>query len=182
MNKLKNNKGFTLTELLAATLIMLLVSLGLATGVALSNKQFVVSIRESEAEELYSTLETILTNELRFTNDVVLKNNNEVKSFYSVTYNVKKGETSLLVLDNEDKAVIGDKYGQLALGNSSSNCNRLIGSGNYSYDMGAKANIIYDINKKIFTVTLSIGRNVDTAPIVSHTFNVRPLNDITVRK
>lgn len=176
MNKIKNNNGFTLVELLAATLIMLLVTLGLTTGVALSNKEFVSSIRQSEAQELYSTLSSLITNELRYTNDVVLDGTN-VKTFQSVTYPLKHNKTGLVSL-NEDGDVTTNDYGQLALG-SNGEYNRLIGSASYTNNLGAKCSITYDNNKKLFTVSLDIGI-IGGSSITSKTFNVRAINNIAV--
>ena len=64
MNK---SKGFSLIELLAAILILSLVSGGLVTGVMLSNKQYKSSIRQSEASELYNTISSLLNYELKLT-------------------------------------------------------------------------------------------------------------------
>lgn len=178
MNKLKNNRGMSIGELLVATIIMLLVSVGLVTGVTLSSKQFVQSLRQSEAEELYSTLSTLITNELRYTNSLTLKNNNEVDTLFSVTYALKSKKTSLVTLDeNGDELSYG--YGQLAFGNDGE-YNRLVGSASYtSYNLGANAKIAYDKDKNLFTVNLDIGI-IDGDSIVSHSFDVRSINNITI--
>lgn len=177
MNKIKNSKGFTMIELLVSTLIVVLVSIGLAAGVALANRQFIKMNRYSEAQELYSTLNTLLTNELRYTNSVVIKNGN-VDSFFSVTYALKNERTSLVVLDEDGNETLLD-YGQLALGNNGQ-YNRLVGSASYtSYNLGAKAVVTYDADKKLFTVDLDIGE-VGGDSIVRDTFNVRAMNTVSV--
>lgn len=179
MNKLKNSNGMTLTELLAATLIMLLVTVGLTTGIALSNKEFVASIRQSEAQELFSTLQSLINNELRYTNQVSYDDNGDVTSFFSVTYALKENPTySFVILKSNDE---GDdeettiNYGELAIGNNGT-YKRLIGDGNYPYNLGAMIKTFkYDADNKLFTVELDIGTD-DGGSIISKTFNVRAIN------
>lgn len=177
---LKNNKGMTLTEVLAATLIMLLVSLGLTTGVALANRQFVTSIRESEAQELYSTLSSLITNELRFTNTIYVSNNDNinqnVKGFLSYTYATNSGTNLMAVLNDDGILITDDSYGELAIGNNGT-YNRLLGSASYPNNLGAKWSIIYNSSKKYFTVTLDIGI-IGGNSIYESSFDVLPLNTI----
>ncbi len=183
MNKAKkqvklNNKGMTLTEVLCATLLVALVSLCLATGVRLASKEFTSSIRLSEAQELYATLESLLTNELRYTSDIQLKNNNEVDTFFSVTYALKEAKTRLYSLD-ENGNVTTD-YGQLAMGDEESNAyNRLLGNGSYTNKLGAKAKITYDKDHSLFTVDLEIGV-IGGKAVVQKTFDVRAMNNVIV--
>lgn len=178
MNKIMNNIGMTLTELLAATLIMLLVSMGVATGVALSNKEFTYSIKNSEAQELFSTLQTILSNELRYTSNVQYDTNGNVTYFFTNTYALTKKATYLVVITTDDdgnETETTTEYGEVAFG-SDGTYNRVIGSGNYSYGLGAKINkLTYDVTSKVFTVELAIGTN-DNGSIIDKTFNVRALN------
>lgn len=167
-----NNKGFTLSEVLVATILMLLVSLGLTTGIALSNKQFVNSIQQSEAQELYSTLSSLISNELRFTTQINL-NNGDVLSFYSFTYALEDRETSLVSLDEKGNET--ETYGYLALG-SNKKYNKLIGDASYPNNLGANGTIKY--KDGYFVINLKIG-TIEGKEIISKTFNVIPLNSIT---
>lgn len=183
MNKRKkllklNSRGMSLTETLCAVALVALVSLLLATGVSLANKQYKTSIRLSESQELYVTLESLLTNELRYTNSLSLKNGNEVDTFYSVTYALKNADTRLYVLDSDGKVTSG--YGQLAMGDEESESyNRLLGNASYTNNLGAKAKIYYDSTKSLFTVQLDVGI-IDGESIINKSFDVRAMNNINV--
>lgn len=172
MNKLKNNKGMTFSELLVATLIMLLVSAALVTGVALANKQFVSSIRYSEADELYSSLSSLISNELRFT-DEIKTSNGKVVAFYPTTYSLSTNTPYIVSLDDDKQETQG--YGQLAFGSNGS-YNLILSSANYSYNMGAKINIEYIKNGNYFIVDLDIG--ADNTSLIDKEFTVRALNDV----
>ena len=52
MNKLRDRRGFTLTELLCAVLIVLLVSALLTVGVRFAGRTYNSSMQLSEAQEL----------------------------------------------------------------------------------------------------------------------------------
>ena len=82
---MNRSKGFSLIELLAAILILSLVSGGLVTGVMLSNKQYKSSIRQSEASELYNTISSLLNYELKLTNEVKL-DGDKLVAFKSISY------------------------------------------------------------------------------------------------
>ncbi len=178
IRKLNNNHGMTLTEVLCATLLVGLVSLCLATGVTLASKQFTSSIRLSEAQELYATLESLLSNELRYTNEVRLTDTNEVDTFFSVTYALKEAKTKLYALDQAGN--VTNDYGELALGDEESKLyNRLLGNASYTNKLGAKATIIYNQEKQLFTVNLDIGV-VGGDSVVQKSFDVRAMNNVIV--
>ena len=173
--KLKNNHGLTMVEMLCAVLILLLVSQGMAAGVALANRQYEKSIQTSEAQELYGTLRTILSNELRYTTDVTLQpGSNQVGSFFSRTYAIKNAETSLVALDENGEEC---SYGELALGNNGS-YNRLLGSASYPHRLTAKASVQYQETDQIFTVNLIIA--IENEPCIEESFQIRAMNDVKV--
>lgn len=177
MKKIINNSGMTLVELLAATLIMLLVSMGMVAGISLSNKEFITSIRQSEAQEIYSTLSNLITNELRYTTMIKYKNgsNSEVESFYSVTYAIKDDITSLVSLDEDDKET--NDYGYLAFGHNGS-YNKILGASSYPNNLGAKVSITYKETSKLFEVELDIG-TIGGSSITKKKFSVRSVNNIS---
>lgn len=179
MNKLMNHKGLSLGEILVSVAIVALVSIGMLTGVILSNNQLTKQMRLSQANELYTTLSSLISNELRYTKEVDLKGNtNTVDTFFSVTYALKEYKTGFVSLDEEGQESNG--YGDVALG-SDNEYNRIIGSAAYGqYDLGAKVDsFTYDSEKEMFTVTLDIGvKNGDS--ILKETFHVRAINTPTV--
>lgn len=181
MNKLKNSIGFTLSEVLVAVLIMVLASIGMVTAVVLSNNQLTKQTRLSEANELYTTLSSLITNELRYTGEISLENgNNYVSSFYSSTYAQKNKENSSLEKVDEEGNIVSNDYGYLALG-SEKPYKLLVGVSTYgSYDLGANATIQYNQNLNLFTVTLKIGVITTKEQLLTYTFNVRPMNTIII--
>lgn len=181
MNKLKNSIGFTLSEVLVAVLIMVLASIGMVTAVVLSNNQLTKQTRLSEANELYTTLSSLITNELRYTNEISFGNGNYVSSFYSSTYAQKNTTVNpSLVLVDEEGNIVSNDYGYLALG-SEKPYKLLVGVSTYgSYDLGANATIQYNQNLNLFTVTLKIGVITTKEQLLSYTFNVRPMNTIII--
>ena len=165
---MNNNKGFSLIELLAAILILSLVTGGLVTGVILSSNQYKESIRQSEASQLYNTISSLLTNELRFTNKISYKEGttNEVEAIKSVSYQIDESNLCKIYVLYESGYDAGDNYGRIALAT-------------YTNDLGAKIHsITYDRTQKLFTVDLDIGYNDKS--IIRNEFNVRALNWVTV--
>lgn len=176
---MENNKGFTLIELLAAILIVSLVSGGLVTGIVLSNNQYKNSIRQSEANELYNTISSLLTNELKYTNKIKMdETTKEVKSFKSISYQIDESSLCTIYVLYESGYPAGDNYGRIALGDNDKK-NYLLGNAAYTNDLGAKIHsITYDRTQKLFTVDLDIGYNDKS--IIRNEFNVRALNWVTV--
>lgn len=181
MNKLRNSNGMTLSEVLVATIIMLLVSMGLVTGVALSNKQFVSSIKSSEAEELYSTLSSLISNELRYTTNIITNGTSQegykVVGFTSSTFSPSSGDSYIVLLDKDGRKLSIDTYGQIALGNDET-FNRLLGAAAYTYNLGAKITIYYNSSTNTFKVNLEIGTINGDSVITNRPFTVRALNTI----
>lgn len=176
---IKNNKGYSLVEVLAAIIILLLVTGGVATGVVLSRNQYQNSITQSEASELYNSLSSLINNELKFTNEIKTDDDNNVTSFYSVSYATKSALTGFDTIDSNNKPTNG--YGQIILRSTAdeNDIKRLLGYGAYTNGLGGKVESVKYIDG-IFEVTLSIGTSDKT--IISKTFNVRPLNTIAVNK
>lgn len=150
----------TVFELLCAVLILLLVSSGMASAVSLGVRQYQKSIRDSESKVLYSTLMTVLSNELAYTTDirvdaVDVSGKGNVLQFQSQNY-VIEGNLSTLMTDES-----GDNgYGQILLGNSkdTSESMRVLGKAAYANGLLAKVtSITYDNSNCCFSVYLSIG-------------------------
>ena len=177
---MNNNKGFSLIELLAAIVILSLVTGGLVTGVILSSNQYKESIRQSEAIQLYNTISPLLTNELRFTNKISYKEGttNEVEAIKSVSYQIDESNLCKIYVLYESGYDAGDDYGRIALGDNDKK-NYLLGNAAYTNDLGAKIHsITYDEINKLFTVDLDIGYKDKS--IIRNKFNVRALNWVTI--
>lgn len=182
-NKLKKKAGYTLTEMLCVVILIGLVSVGMVTGIDTGSRQFKKSVRISEATTLYTTLQTLMTNELRFTNldTLDVDTSNKVKTFYSITYAIRNNPTGLYVLDSSkdgDIPLTGNGYGQLAIGDGTT-FNRLLGKSSYTHNLGAKASVTYNSNEQYFTVDLDIGIVGSSTSIVHKSFDVRNLEAVS---
>lgn len=176
---MNNNKGFSLIELLAAIVVLSLVTGGLVTGVILSSNQYKESIRQSEASQLYNTISSLLTNELRFTNKISYKEGtNEVEAIKSVSYQIDESNLCKIFVLYESGFDVGGNYGRIAFGDDDKK-NYLLGNAAYTNDLGAKIHsITYDDTNKLFTVDLDIGYKDKS--IIRNNFNVRALNWVTI--
>ena len=194
VQKNKSSRGFTLTEMLCTVLLLGLVSAGLANGVVVGTRQYTRSMRISSAQQLYTSLESLLTNELKYSKSVDIdtsKVNSDgdyaVNSFFSVTYAIEDDPTNLYVLksDSDENEIAGkNEYGQLAIG-TGTQFNRMLGKMSYTDDLGAKATIKYhptsdDSKSGYFIVNLAIGTNDDKEAYIEKTFTVRALSINTV--
>ena len=149
--KLKSGRGMSLTEMLCAVLVLVLVSGGMATAVSLAARQYQQSMRESEAQILCSTLETILRNELAYTTNIKL-NGKQVEQFQSQTYAIKDSLSSIVIDDPDESG-----YGRLLLGNDTKNMD-ILGRGAYPHGLLVKIDeFTYDNSTHCFTVKLSVG-------------------------
>lgn len=79
MKKMKDNKGFTLVEMLACVLTLLLICLICSTGMGISLKSYNNSLFESESQMLESTIDVLLGDVLRYAEDVKIKQPPEVE-------------------------------------------------------------------------------------------------------
>lgn len=90
LGKLRNNRGFTLVEMLAAVVVLILLSLMLNTGLQMSLNSYHTMTEESETDLLLSTIVDALSGELRFARDV----RTEEQTDGSETHQVLKDYTS----------------------------------------------------------------------------------------
>ena len=177
-SKLYSSRGMTLVELLSALIILLLVSGGMAAAVSLGSQQYQKSMRDAEAMVLYSTLMTVLSNELMYTTDIRVDNDKgigNVAQFMSQNY-VIEGNLSTLMTDNAD----GNDYGKLLLGNSKNTDEYMSVLGKASYTRGLSAKVTkfqYHNSEHYFIVELSIG--YQGAPYYTKEFHVRSINETT---
>lgn len=176
--------GFSLTEALATLVIVGLVTIMLASGIALATRQYTNSLASSQSQMLYSSLQQILDTELRYTSEVFTKDGSAV-GFTSKHYIAKGNDvTNLLVTINaNDEINPMTEPGELALSNSfdqdETAVNRLLGSGAYNYELKASVqSFSYDSITHDFFVRLYItkGSNLDD-PLAKGDFTVRAMNN-----
>ena len=133
MRNLRDRRGITLTEMLCTVLIVLLLTALLVVGIRFAGKTYTESMRLSEAQELCSTLTSVISVFLFF-------------FFFFFIQNVGSVE------GKGDAFQIGED-GQLALGDR-----HLLGSASYPKGLQVTAfTLRYDASTDIFSVTLEIG-------------------------
>ncbi len=151
--KLASRRGMTLTELLAAVLILALVAAGTAAGVSASLRVCRQSTALSDALTLSSTLSIALMDELRRARD---PGGSDTAVFTSSTF----GPNVSVETNADGHVTVGGK--------------ELIGSGAYA-GLTAEAGVYYD--NGLFDVTIKVCRAGENGqPIRDVRFSVRPLN------
>ena len=83
---LSDKRGFSLGELLAATVILLLASQVMTQGMAFATRMYKESLTRSHAKQLCSTLTNVIEKELRYTTSVNKGNDGTVLKYFSPTY------------------------------------------------------------------------------------------------
>ena len=161
MKKLRNQNGLTLTEMLCTVIIVLLFSSLVAVGANAAVRSFRISMADSQAQELCSTLTTAISDKLRY---CTVEADNTV-FIQGVGY--VKGTAENIFTVNSDS-------GQVYLGE-----NKLLGV--YAYPEGLKVkdfSVKYDGTKRIFTVAFQIEDGRDTK-LAEADFQVKQINQET---
>lgn len=157
MKKLRNQNGLTLTEMLCTVIIVLLFSSLVAVGANAAVRSFRISMADSQAQELCSTLTTAISDKLRY---CTVETNNTV-FIQGVGY----------VEATADKIFTADS-GQVYLGE-----NKFLGA--YAYPEGLKVqefSVTYEEN--VFTVKFQIKDRRDTK-LAEAKFQVKQINQET---
>ena len=100
-NKISDRRGFTLAETLVAILILLMVSVIVATGVPAAKSAYEKVVLASNAEVLLSTTMSSLRNELGTASDIVRGDDNSL-----TYYNGTRGATSKIYKADSTPGVI----------------------------------------------------------------------------
>lgn len=161
MKKLRNQNGLTLTEMLCTVIIVLLFSSLVAVGANAAVRSFRISMADSQAQELCSTLTTAISDKLRY---CTVEADNTV-FIQGVGY--VKGPAENIFTVNSDS-------GQVYLGE-----NKFLGA--YAYPEGLKVqdfSVKYDGTKRIFTVAFQIEDGRDTK-LAKADFQVKQINQET---
>ena len=157
MKKLRNQNGLTLTEMLCTVIIVLLFSSLVAVGANAAVRSFRISMADSQAQELCSTLTTAISDKLRY---CTVEADNTV-FIQGVGY----------VEATADKIFTADS-GQVYLGGK-----KFLGA--YAYPEGLKVkdfSVTYEEN--VFTVKFQIKDRRDTK-LAEAKFQVKQINQET---
>lgn len=159
MKKLRNQNGLTLTEMLCTVIIVLLFSSLVAVGANAAVRSFRISMADSQAQELCSTLTTAISDKLRYctveTNAVFIQ---------GVGY-VNGAANEIFTVNDRGQVYLGE--------------NKFLGA--YAYPEGLKVqgfSVKYDGTKRIFTVAFQIEDRRDTK-LAEADFQVKQINQET---
>lgn len=159
MKKLRNQNGLTLTEMLCTVIIVLLFSSLVAVGANAAVRSFRISMADSQAQELCSTLTTALSDKLRYctveTDAVFIQ---------GVGY-VDRPANEIFTVNDSGQVYLGE--------------NKFLGA--YAYPEGLKVqgfSVSYDATKRIFTVQFQIKDGRDTK-LAEANFQVKQINQET---
>lgn len=161
MKKLRNQNGLTLTEMLCTVIIVLLFSSLVAVGANAAVRSFRISMADSQAQELCSTLTTAISDKLRY---CTVEADNTV-FIQGVGY--VKGPAENIFTVNSDS-------GQVYLGE-----NKFLGA--YAYPEGLKVkdfSVEYNGTERVFTVKFQIEDRRETKLAEAY-FQVKQINQET---
>lgn len=167
--KMSDSRGFSLVEMLCATVILVLLGLLVNTGLQLAMRSYQDLTAQSEAELLLSAVSNALADELRYARDVETEGaENKLTSYQSQRYNIDTTGTRLSIGTGEENS--GKDKGQLY-----ANTYRVLPGG--AYGNGA-----YEIDKLeikykdgLFTIDLTV-KQTEGDISAGTQFTVRCLN------
>ena len=175
LKRVRSTAGVTLAELLAAMLILGLVSSGMTVGVRFAVDKYNQIMRDTEAEVLYSTLSTVISNELRYTTRADDEDGDGyVDTFFSHSFASKSEYARFSVCDDDGNIMTDDgAYGQICIGQSTPK--RILAAAAYNRNLRARVQSVkYNSTDRIFTVTLSIANGQEE--MFTQSFDVISLN------
>ena len=161
MNKLRDQKGLTMVELLVTVVIVLLFSGLVAVGADAGVRSFRTSMADAQAQELCSTLTSVISDKLRFCGTVTPGADGSLDHIFIQDLGSVEGEGAAFQVDAD---------GQLTLGST-----KLLSSAAYPRGLRVRdVSLRYDSASGIFTVTLQVGTADST--LAETDFEVRRLN------
>lgn len=178
---LSDKRGFSLGELLAATVILLLASQVMTQGMAFATRMYNESLTRSHAKQLCSTLTNVIEKELRYTTSVNKGSDGTVLKYFSPTYG--KTESAFAAIDENkiDGTAGGEIAVQLTAEDGSLYWQKLISSASYSsFDLKATIQSV-KLEGTTFHVILEI-TDKDGKKIVTNKFDVIAVNDIKLNQ
>ena len=161
MKKLRNQNGLTLTEMLCTVIIVLLFSSLVAVGANAAVRSFRISMADSQAQELCSTLTTAISDKLRY---CTVEADNTV--FIQGVGYVKDPPDKIFTLNPDS--------GQVYLGG-----NKFLGT--YAYPEGLKVkefSVTYNDTERVFNVQFQIEDRRNTK-LAEANFQVKQINQET---
>lgn len=181
--KLSDKRGFSLGELLAATVILLLASQVMTQGMAFATRMYKESLTRSHAKQLCSTLTNVIEKELRYTTSVNTDSDGTVLKYFSPTYG--KTESAFAAIDENENKIDGTAGGEIAVQltaeDGSLYWQKLISSASYSsFDLKATIQSV-KLEGSTFHIILEI-TDKDGKKIITNKFDVIAVNAIKLNQ
>ena len=129
--KLSTGRGFSLGELLAATIILLLASQVMAEGVTFAVRMYNESLTRSHARQLCSTLTASIETELRYATSITYDESTGVlQTYFSPNYG--QSQSSFLTIDSDEQETTSGEIAIKATEQDQTVYRRLISESSYS--------------------------------------------------
>lgn len=144
LKKLRADSAFSMTEMLVTTLILGLMTIGLATGITSSMRVYYQSVTYSEERMLLSTLSEAIISELRHSKEAVINSDGKLETYTSSIYGF---EVELL---NDSGSEDGSGSTWRVKANTKDGKVDLISDGNYSKQTDDDGNTSYRICAKLY--------------------------------
>ena len=151
--KQKKKAGLTMVELLCALAVLLLVAACMVVGVSLAVRSYDRSLASSEAQVLCATLQTTVSDELRYSGTLFYDQTGHLTGFFSQEHGVQT-----------------DENGQILLGGT-----KLLPKKAYPHGLRAAVTVDYDRATRLFSVTVTV-TDAQGAELSSTSFQVEKLN------
>ena len=180
--KLSGHRGFSLGELLAATIILLLASQVMAEGVTFAVRMYNETLTRSHGKPLCSTLTNSIETELRYATSITYdENTGKLLTYFSPAYGQSK--SGFLSIDSDDNEQDSGEIAIKATEDGRTVYRRLLSGASYSsFELKAKVeNVTYNEADNLFTVTLLI-TDRNNKEQVENIFNVIPINDLKINQ
>lgn len=101
MKKMSNQHGFTLVEMLACVLTLLLVSMLCGTGISMAYNSYERSLFTSNSLTLESTLDMFVGDVMRHATDIKTSEDGKVTAFTNTAYDIFDGNIIVPALSEE---------------------------------------------------------------------------------
>lgn len=173
LKKLRSQSGTSIGEMLVVTVIVLLVSGVLVSGIQLALRQYQKSVILSEEKILASSLSNIIEGELSVANTDLMKldDSGKLVTFRPKNYGLEKSDCgfySVSVSDNHQVSKASDGFGELFLGSQNSSGvmsgHLLLSRAAYS-QYSLKASVDVSFADEIFHVVLTIKDPTDVTSV-----------------
>ena len=160
MSRLKSSRGMTFMELLCAVLILLMSTALVLVGVNLALTTYRANMEASEAQVLYSTLTTVISDKLRYCGTVETAEDGTITQIFAQGIGTGSGEAFQLT---DGKVTLGGKS--------------LLGSGAYPRDLTVSSlTMTYNKDSRLFTVSLEVCNQKGQRLAGGMDFQVKKLN------